>query len=529
MSTSLFTLKTVEHFLLKSYGIIGAFAGLLAIYLLTINVILVLQPYPLEYREGAILMSTAKFASGGNPFSWENQPTYLNVYGILHSVLLAPVCILFPGQIAEVHRTASMLLMLGACALVAWILVRRGTSPILAVGAGLVYYGQLLHTFLPVARPDSLGLFLFLVSVLGPIASNFSWASLVVSAVAALLAWITKPYFALGGMVIGLYTLLAVNWRAGFLYCISSALAAAGIGIFLNRFFEAYFYDVLLVNAGSGLSRSLPHLGFQVVKFFVINAPLITLCVVLILSSRKFRTHPLASDRTVAMPSAAAAQGLMPGLRHLDPVTFQLLASCAALYVLAQNVGSAEYFFHLLTPFFLIKAVMFVGRKSFPFLALFVLLCQACVYAPRFPKDYSSQWADLTMRLSAETRILSGPPTVKFALDNGRSIYDSGQTEYFKFGLKYDSALAATAKARWNTFIASLRQHLQEASFSLVVTTADTPSLIHRQLIGICYQRQETVPAPMYYSRSVALELWRPKPGGCDNPPPDASDTGQIN
>jgi hypothetical protein len=529
MTASLFTLRMVEQFLLRGYGIIIAFAGLLAIYLLTVNVILVLQPYPLEYREGAILMSTAKFASGGNPFSWENQPTYLNVYGILHSVLLAPVCVLLPGEIAEVHRTASMLLMLGACALVTWILVRRGASPILAIGAGLVYYGQLLHTFLPVARPDSLGLFLFLVSVLGPIASNFSLASLVVSAVTALLAWITKPYFALGGVVIGLYTLLAVDWKAGLLYCTSSALAAAGIGIFLNRFFEAYFYDVLLVNAGSGLSHSLPHLGFQVVKFLVINAPLITLCVVLILSSRKFRPHPVAFDRTVAMPSAASDQGLVPVLRHLDPVTFQLLVSGGALYVLAQNVGSAEYFFHLLTPFFLIKAVMFVGRKSFPFLALFVLLCQASVYAPRFPKDYSSQWADLTMRLSAETTILSGPPTVKFALDNGRSIYDSGQTEYFQFGLKYDSALASAAKARWKTFTASLRQQLREASFSLVVTTVDAPSLVDRQLIGICYQRQETIPAPMYYSRSIALELWRPNPGGCDNPPSDSSDSGQIN
>ena len=108
----------------------------------------------------------------------------------------------------------------------------------LAAGVGLVYYGQLLHTFLPVARPDSLGLFLFLVSVLAPIATNFSPASLIVSAVSALLAWITKPYFALGGVVIGLYMLLAVDWRAGLAYCASSALGAAGIGMLLNRFFE---------------------------------------------------------------------------------------------------------------------------------------------------------------------------------------------------------------------------------------------------------------------------------------------------
>src|SRR2546430_401639 len=79
-----------------------------------------------------------------------------------------------------------------------WIAINVVSPFPLEFRENAVLFTQLGQGLSIVARPDSLGLFLFLASLVVPYRFRFSPSALLFSALLSILGFLTKPYFILG-------------------------------------------------------------------------------------------------------------------------------------------------------------------------------------------------------------------------------------------------------------------------------------------------------------------------------------------
>jgi hypothetical protein len=101
------------------------------------------NPFPNEYREGSILLTTQALLDGKNPYALAQQPEYTNVYGILYHLAVYPFAKLF-GNGFPVHRSVSAAFILATCGVAVWIMRWMKTPWVINLGASLILYGHLL-------------------------------------------------------------------------------------------------------------------------------------------------------------------------------------------------------------------------------------------------------------------------------------------------------------------------------------------------------------------------------------------------
>jgi hypothetical protein len=101
------------------------------IWLSVYAIIIVTTPVPVEYREGAILLTTDYILKGLNPYSLANQPLSMNVYGLGFNLVVLPFAAIF-GNTLAIHRAISIIWLFLAGILVSTRLILRGSSKLFA-------------------------------------------------------------------------------------------------------------------------------------------------------------------------------------------------------------------------------------------------------------------------------------------------------------------------------------------------------------------------------------------------------------
>jgi hypothetical protein len=151
-------------------------------------------PAPLEYRENVVILTTDLLLHGKNPYILENQPVYVNVFGLGYNWVTASVMRLVGSTDQFVaHRAVSIICAL-ACSLALFMTLRRdGVGWLLCLAGSITWLFHLCVGLAPTARPDALGLLLFLASVLVPYYAHFSARSVAASTVLGICAFLTKP------------------------------------------------------------------------------------------------------------------------------------------------------------------------------------------------------------------------------------------------------------------------------------------------------------------------------------------------
>jgi hypothetical protein len=142
--------------------------------------VLLVNPNPAEFREGANLVMTEYLLQGRNPFALENQPLLNTNKGFVYNFTVLPLAYFF-GNTLFVHRLVSFIFILLSCYLVFKVLRkcqcrflrdrRRGSA------TGMSSFLRLTDRTV-----DGMGTFLFLASILIPWFSHYDTKSLVISA-----------------------------------------------------------------------------------------------------------------------------------------------------------------------------------------------------------------------------------------------------------------------------------------------------------------------------------------------------------
>ncbi len=440
-------------------------------------------PYPAEYREGAILLLTDFLIHGLNPFSLANHPLMTNNYGFLYNLVVLPFAMIF-GNTLAVHRMISILFIFTSCMLIVLVLIKVGTTLPFACAGGVIVMASLLFQVTPLARPDSLGEFFFLLSILLPWQRKFDTPALIASGLTGLLAFLAKPYFILSIGIVTMYVFLFVSKKKGLFYALF-AITAFLLGFYIvNIYFECYFLDVLLNNiANSGLSDS--HMLKQLTLFVKLFLP----CTLILFLAASENATQLFSKPTGLFRNLESLNitRLDQPLVHSPINYFVFLLECTLIVVvvlLGRHLGAyMVYFFQLVTPALILvifqqkdvlnkKAVMTVPL----ILINFSLICFWMLYPNQLSTAQQKEWEKLYRPIASSTHILNSPVLVPEMVRLGIVPVDSGQTEYYFNTRPYHSTPFAPeyhkVKQQGMKYLNTIRTKIQNRNYDYIIVTS---------------------------------------------------------
>lgn len=370
---------------------------------------------------------------GLNPFSLKHQPQFANVYGPLYPTLAA-LLTTDPQDSFIVARLVSSAALVGNCLVLGWW-VAWVSSPLIAVGAATFYLFQQLDASSGVF-PMSLGTLLLLLPIAWVDVRGVTTKRVVIGGLMGGVAFMTKPYFVVLSLIMGLISLARLSWRATLLYSILTGGLLCGVLLSYAYLFPALWLNTVLHHMA--VVRFDPQYRMEQVAFFTRQAwPLLCSCAVcwIVLSLRCFR------ERGIQLATVAR-----------DPAVLAAFCTGVLFYFkMSGHSGSAlgHYLCHIFTPFFLVvwsKTLWSLCRHGEATTKRFLVAIGGCIlggsvflsHAWNRPLTLTSEerrsWEVVRSYVRESSLVLADPPTVSLLIENKVPLVDSGQSEFFLTG-----------------------------------------------------------------------------------------------
>jgi len=464
---------------------------------------------PLEYRENSTVVLTNIIQNHKVPYTKDVMPLYTNVYGIAYNAVMVPFVWLL-GSSYGVFRGVNAFFFLASLAILFLVLKKKNVPISIRFLACILWYAQIVQSnFDILARPDGLGEMLFIASVVIPWYFAFSKKSLGYSILLAVAAFYTKPYFVIGGMLVGAYLFLFRSRKNGFWYLTLFFLLLLLLMSITQIFMEFYWYNVLLFHLKNA-RYMLNHLVLQTETFTLQNAGVfaILLCALILEMAKNKR-------KVIRM---------FPTMDYFVWIFISLTA--LVLGKLGGHDGNfMSYYTELLTPFLLIIACPLIYRykKSIVMwlciganILILINMNTRVLILPE--KEITSNWSQWRTLLDSYKDIYNAPPFAKYLLDTGKPIYDTGHTEYFTKSMsRVNFFLFDDARDVYNKHLHELDRKIQNEEFDLILILKNyvyydflyTGYL--KYFIETHYSLKEIKPLIMYHDQRLLFEVWERK------------------
>lgn len=514
--------KALKQIIFPSLFIISLICVLpVAFQLLIYHFQLIFNPYPLEYREGVILLTTDLILKGENPYSFAHQPSAVNMYGIFYNWLILPLA-KFLGPTAWLHRFYSAVFIIGSCGLLAWILKKEKVSWGLWPGALLIFYATLIFpvTTTACAGPHSLGLFLFLLSIVIAKFTDYSYKGLFLSLIVGILGFYSKPYAILAVPVLAAYLFLFVSKKKSILFGFTFLILFSLSVFIMSKCFECYFGNVFFINQMLA-ENSIAHMKGQFGTFFKLHQSVIwaALAALVFNAILKFKE---GMGRLSWKPALEFDKPLFNF--KFDLYAFFFICMFAALYLkLGRHTGSwMAYYFHLLSPFVLILIFRALNRNEWVrLMALPFIIANVWLLAQNHHKNMAQgkdDWYKVKILVDTHKNILNSPIITQFLVEENKPVYDNGHSEYFKLGAYRTGPLGRKLVPPDKRFIlgqyeylSKIRDDVRSQKFDLVMLTYNYAPFAPQELTQY-YELVAKIPIVMpHFNQYWNLTVWAPK------------------
>lgn len=537
MKRTTFTAAFQRAYFILFYIIILYFGFLLVQY----NYSLVVYPYPLEYREGSMLLTTNFLLQGKNPYALENMPVSLNVYGINYNLLVYPFAKAF-GASFFIHRLiAAVCMMLIGLLFYATLRKHNIIRPYI-LSSILILYASLLYYITPLARPDTLGTLLFLSSVFVLYLLEYSNASMFASICLGLVAFYTKSYFALSIPLMAIYLFLFVSKQKGLIYGVVAFVLLVMSALVVNYLCELYFLSVIVLHLNI-INSSYQWLWKQIVFFWDANSGLIILGVLLIFAFLADRIYSVMQYRTDGKISWPKLKGFVNILDLHRPLfksaislsLYCLIATSLAIYFKMGRHGGnwMAYFYQLITPFLTLyifsltvkplqNPTWSAVKDNYGYLLIIPLSCLTLFHLSYSLPLNSNQktpheWAQLEEITLSRKEIFNSPILVSMLVEQNKPVYDSGQSEYFT-SLKHHLAWLdgwfptnSQIKDAQNKYKEFIEDSIISRKFEVLIID-DGDQAPYLQDMENFYSLDEKILVCMFHTEQCyTLDVWRPK------------------
>jgi len=506
--------------------ILGGATLIFLVFLLRIHIELITTPVTIDGFESSMLAITHLIASGHIPYTAGTQPIYVDNYPPLYNALMAPLTLWF-GNTFYIHRLVAGLFIGLSCWLCYYAARKKSVPKIYATNMAILLYAAWLFYATPVASPNSLGLFLFLASVIIPWAHNFSRKSLLGSIVLGLLAFYTKQYFAIGMAYIALYLFLFDSKLRGLKYgllFVGSMIAS----LIVVTIICPYFIDdtIIAMYSSVGMTLSLDRMLWQPETFARIYSGLFMVLIVYWCGQRLYRENPLASGKTITKFAHTPGFLRQPLIsRCPEYFTFCFICSTvvAGIY-LGRNAGNyMTYLFQFMSPFLLIAAFGCFTRRPGRLLVVFVPLLIWTLYSAYAPirRDFRVDmipWNRVNHLIRNHQAIYTTNFLVASMLSHDKKLYTDGMSNFFFFtnpllGLRTNNH-EREREHLWSAYASMIRKMVKTKQFDLLLLNPGQGILpfFHHDAF---YRRTGTVTLSLTNRRgggSQKVIIWRPKP-----------------
>jgi len=462
---------------------------------------------PVEYRENAVVFTTELLVAGENPYDLEHQPLFINAYGLGYHWIVLPLARHW-GSGFLVHRAVSALFVILSCAVLFCGLYRTAVSWPLALAAAVLWLIHLSRGLSIVARPDSFGMFLFLLSVLIPGLWEFAPWSLSLSLILGTLGLLTKPYFVFGIPCLATYLFLFRGKRLGVRYAVSGLLLTGATVAVMHARFPYYLTNTVIINvnvAGKSFAHlqriaaeyQQAHIGVVMILVWAIVISLICGVERLRQDSAGTTAHPWVNFRDPGKPLLGFSLGLMP---------FMLL--CGVLVMIAvmgrHHGNDILYYDQLISPFLYWVVTTQMQRLSALKIPCLILLLstlwtspQALVHAP-IVRD--KEWNVLEGLIARHHHVFASPPLAHILRRQGKPVYNTGQTEFFIHGARNNiRQLSEAYLQRGEEFAARIRSTAVAKGFDLVMLAESNPPFFPKDILSRNYALADSMVVPLHF------------------------------
>lgn len=493
------------------------------LWLLNYGGVLLFNPNPAEYREGANLVMTEYLLQGKNPFALENQPLLNTNKGFVYNLTVLPLAYFF-GNTLFVHRLVSFIFILLSCYLVFKVLRKMSVPLPFAIAGGDLLLACLLFYVSPIARVDGMGTFLFLASILIPWFSHFDTKSLIISGILSILAFYTKPYFLLGMGIVAVYLFLFVSKKKGLLYAVLTFLSLFLSAFFVNSIFECYFlHTIFNMSSIADTSGSIAYLFRQLFRYIGVFWPIGLIYIIQSIHSRN--NNKVSQHKQKLKDLFLLKQADKPLLITKDPgffTVFFIISSLAIILLLGQHRGNyMVYLFQLMAPPFIIlifkrlDSTYTFSQVTVPLTVINLAILSFSLLYPNNPKNYASGWDILNEYVESSENILNSPLLVSKMIQENKAPLDSGSSEYFYRTQPYpDSYFAPTyeeVEQQGINYKTMIEEQVRDQSFDKIMITEKYSPFISYEILAEYYTLVDHIPLYLPQSNQTwAVQIWVP-------------------
>ena len=452
--------------------------------------------YPQEYREEGAVLTTGLLLKSQNPYALDLMPVHVNVYGYIYNLVTLPFAKIFTNSII-LHRIISFTFMIFATLIIYLELLHLKVSRPLALIAGFFLFIQMfIYGVELLARSDSLGLSLFLLSVIIPFRYSFNRKGLMISFIFSLLGFFTKTYFMAGILFIATYIFIFQSKIKGIIYIVLSMLLIVTVVLIFNHFFPTYIFNTIFIHYAEAPPYDYNHLFNQIKTFLTWNfAPLFILIIITSkLSNVKLQIHYY----WICFMEAALLIFFSLGLHRGAYMT---------------------YFTQILTPFLLLISFSSLSRISgkilYPVLILILFNLSFWLYHSYQLPDlsgYKTAWLEWEKLFIPVQNVYNEGPLSLILDRQGKVFFNNGQTEYFRSGLKINRRfpILVGAEGRLKGFQEQINQSIALKKFDMIVIPEYPYYFFDPVLLASNYNFVQFKEVPMYKA-PTKMQIYYPK------------------
>lgn len=480
-------------------------------------------PYQIELREGSAQVVTRILLSGGNPYTLENQPLAMNIYGLGYNLAVLPFAALF-GNTLLVHRSVTFaFIVLSAMMVFAVVYKIRKDVPLALIGSAFVMIG-LIGKAGNGAFSSAMGVFLFLASVLIPFLYSNNKGSLVLSAILVLAAFYTKPYFVLAFGIVASFLFLFVSKKKGVLYALFFFVLLAASFVLVRLLFPLYFFNVLIVNSSMSW-LSYAHMWNQLSNLFFRFWPMLLVSIIF-LTKKQMEKKPELSGVQIDKDLVNFLDWQSPLFKFAFDYCLYLFlcALLAFVFLLGRHMGNdMNYAYQLLIPTGLCWfGIKIDYGKKIPVLFTVLILINLFSWQGglldlgKLEQRNSKEWARFYSYIQSASNILNSQIEASEVVRLGLTPIDTGQTivyyqvKPFPDNLLVDASYETIALDgfRYTKFI---DQSIQKQKFDLVVSVKEKGVFYHIKRLGEYYSVVDEIELVMpQSSQRWTVLIWKP-------------------
>lgn len=477
-------------------------------------------PYQHEYREGAVLDITRLYLENENPYELKHQPQDTYVYGFFYPFISTPFAKFF-GNTLSVHRSVTYAFIILSCILIFFTLISMKVNPVFSfAGAVLLHQSLIYNGLTSIARPEGLGIYLFMLGILIPWRFKFSYRSCLVSIVCGILGYLTKPYYILVIPYIGAYLFFFVSKRKAMIYGCVSVLLLLIMVIVMDLIYETYHNNTFFHHN----NMAIYDYGFmkeQVYYYLKVNIVLIIIIILSVVNiSIKFANQNQVKSIKKFISKVRTSFSFIKSINIFkdEPVIntninflfgFVLLFTMILFVIkFGGHMGNSKgaYLFHLASPFLILIVFELINTGSNKYflstaaiLIMFTLRYQFKTVNYYF-ESITAYYKNVEELISKSDNPFNSPETVSIILGQNKKVYNSGHSEYFISGesilSKRFGASSGVAK-RNDEFIKEVNEKVRNKNFDLILLTKYFPSDIDPAVLAQNYKCSVTLNGPV--------------------------------